>query len=56
MTQGNIWSRIFGVGSGVVGTATGRGVLTARHEVTFVDTSQARVGDRMERVGCEAVA
>ena len=35
--------RIFVVGSGVVGTATGRGFLAAGHAVTFVDTSQRRV-------------
>ena len=36
-------SRIFIVGSGVVGTATGEGFLAAGHEVTFVDIAAARV-------------
>ena len=36
-------SRIFIVGSGVVGTATGEGFLAAGHDVTFIDTSTARV-------------
>jgi UDPglucose 6-dehydrogenase len=36
-------SRIFIVGSGVVGTATGEGLLAAGHDVTFIDTSAARV-------------
>jgi UDPglucose 6-dehydrogenase len=36
-------ARIFVVGSGVVGSATGRGFLEAGHEVTFVDTSPERV-------------
>jgi UDPglucose 6-dehydrogenase len=36
-------SRIFIVGSGVVGTATGEGFLTAGHRVTFVDISLPRV-------------
>jgi UDPglucose 6-dehydrogenase len=38
-------SRIFIVGSGVVGAATGGGFLAAGHEVTFVDISQARVDE-----------
>ena len=37
--------RIFVVGSGVVGTATGRGFRAVGHEVTFVDTSAVRVRD-----------
>jgi len=36
-------ARIFIVGSGVVGTATGRGFLSFGHEVTFIDTSDSRV-------------
>lgn len=36
-------TRIFVVGSGVVGSATGRGLVAARHDVTFVDTSPQRV-------------
>jgi UDPglucose 6-dehydrogenase len=36
-------TRIFVVGSGVVGTATGRGLVAAGHDVTFVDTSPERV-------------
>jgi UDPglucose 6-dehydrogenase len=44
MTENTLESvRIFVVGSGVVGTATGRGFLAAGHEVTFVDTSSRRV-------------
>jgi UDPglucose 6-dehydrogenase len=35
--------RIFVVGSGVVGAATGRGFRAVGHEVTFVDTSAVRV-------------
>jgi UDPglucose 6-dehydrogenase len=38
-------SRIFIVGSGVVGSATGRGLERAGHRVTFVDTDPARVRD-----------
>jgi UDPglucose 6-dehydrogenase len=36
-------SRIFVVGSGVVGEATGNGFLAAGHEVTFIDTSVRRI-------------
>ncbi len=36
-------ARIFVVGAGVVGAATGRGFLAAGHEVTFVDKSTNRV-------------
>jgi UDPglucose 6-dehydrogenase len=43
-------SRIFIVGSGVVGTATGEGFLAAGHEVTFIDVSAARVRE-LERRG-----
>ena len=42
-------SRIFIVGSGVVGTATGEGFLAAGHEVTFIDTSAARVRELQSR-------
>jgi UDPglucose 6-dehydrogenase len=42
-------SRIFIVGSGVVGAATGEGFLAAGHEVTFVDTSPSRVRELQER-------
>ncbi|RJL33145.1 2-dehydropantoate 2-reductase N-terminal domain-containing protein [Bailinhaonella thermotolerans] len=36
-------TRIFVVGSGVVGTATGHGLRAAGHEVTFVDIHEPRV-------------
>lgn len=36
-------ARIFIMGSGVVGTATGKGFVHAGHEVTFVDIAPARV-------------
>ena len=42
-------SRIFIVGSGVVGTATGEGFLAAGHEVTFIDISPARVRELQAR-------
>jgi UDPglucose 6-dehydrogenase len=42
-------SRIFIVGSGVVGTATGEGFLTAGHDVTFVDVAQERVRELRRR-------
>ena len=42
-------SRIFIVGSGVVGTATGEGFLAAGHEVTFVDVSPARIRELQAR-------
>ena len=35
--------RVFVVGSGVVGASTGWGFRAAGHDVTFVDTSPARV-------------
>src|SRR5689334_3572006 len=38
-------SRIFIVGSGVVGSATGRGLASAGHTVTFVDISPARLAE-----------
>lgn len=42
-------SRSFIVGSGVVATATGEGILAAGHEVTFVDTSPARIRELQAR-------
>jgi len=42
-------SRIFIVGSGVVGTATGEGFLAAGHEVTFIDVSATRVRELESR-------
>ena len=36
-------ARIFVVGSGVVGTATGKGLLHAGHKVTFVDIDEQRL-------------
>src|SRR5918994_4053683 len=42
-------SRIFIVGSGVVGTATGEGFLAAGHEVTFVDISASRIREVQSR-------
>lgn len=54
MTQSHPNSpRIFVVGSGVVGAATGKGFRTAGHTVTFVDTSAARV-DELRRLGLDA--
>src|SRR4029079_14174171 len=41
--------RIFIVGSGVVGTATGEGFLAAGHEVTFIDVSPARIPELQAR-------
>lgn len=38
-------ARIFIIGSGVVGTATGTGFDRAGHDVTFVDISAARLAD-----------
>jgi len=37
--------RIFIIGSGVVGAATGRGFVEAGHRVTFVDVSETRVDE-----------
>src|SRR4051794_13681204 len=42
-------SRIFIVGSGVVGAATGEGFLAAGHKVTFIDINEARVAALAER-------
>jgi UDPglucose 6-dehydrogenase len=36
-------ARIFIVGSGVVGSATGRGFAQAGHQVTFIDIAEARI-------------
>jgi UDPglucose 6-dehydrogenase len=46
-------TRIFIVGSGVVGTATGKGFLDAGHEVTFVDVSPQRL-DHLRAMGLDA--
>jgi UDPglucose 6-dehydrogenase len=48
-------SRIFVVGSGVVGEATGNGFLAAGHEVTFIDTSVPRI-DELRGRGLDARA
>jgi UDPglucose 6-dehydrogenase len=42
-------TRIFVIGSGVVGAATGEGFLKAGHDVTFVDISEPRVAELRER-------
>ena len=42
-------SRIFIIGSGVVGAATGEGFVGAGHHVTFIDTSASRVHELVER-------
>jgi UDPglucose 6-dehydrogenase len=42
-------SRIFIVGSGVVGSATGEGFLAAGNQVTFVDISEVRVRELRDR-------
>jgi UDPglucose 6-dehydrogenase len=42
-------SRIFIVGSGVVGAATGSGFQDAGHDVTFIDINEARVKELKER-------
>jgi UDPglucose 6-dehydrogenase len=39
----DVVARIFIVGAGVVGSATGRGLLQAGHRVTFVDVAHQRV-------------
>ena len=41
--RGVALARIFIVGSGVVGTATGKGFIEAGHTVTFIDVSLARL-------------
>ncbi len=48
-------SRIFIVGSGVVGTATGRGFIKAGHEVTFVDVLPTRLRE-LSKEGFDARA
>ena len=47
-------SRIFIVGSGVVGVATGKGFLAAGHEVTFIDTAPSRVEELRTVCGLDA--
>jgi UDPglucose 6-dehydrogenase len=42
-------TRIFVIGSGVVGAATGEGFLKAGHDVTFVDISEVRVRELRDR-------
>jgi UDPglucose 6-dehydrogenase len=44
-----VQTRIFIVGSGVVGTATGEGFLAAGHDVTFIDIAPQRVGELRKR-------
>jgi transcription elongation factor GreA len=44
-------SRIFIVGSGVVGAATGEGFLAAGHKVTFIDVSAPRVAELEAKLG-----
>ncbi|MEV1022337.1 2-dehydropantoate 2-reductase N-terminal domain-containing protein [Streptomyces sp. NPDC050264] len=46
-------ARIFIVGSGVVGSATGKGFLRAEHEVTFVDVARPRL-DHLRSQGLDA--
>lgn len=46
-------SRIFIVGSGVVGTATGRGLADAGHKVSFIDISTERIR-QLEEWGLDA--
>ena len=48
-------SRIFIIGSGVVGTATGRGFIKAGHEVTFVDVLPSRLRE-LSKEGFDATA
>ncbi|WP_353943038.1 2-dehydropantoate 2-reductase N-terminal domain-containing protein [Streptomyces sp. HUAS MG91] len=45
--------KIFIVGSGVVGTATGKGLLRADHDVTFIDVSAHRL-DHLRSQGLDA--
>lgn len=47
-------ARIFIVGSGVVGKATGEGFLAAGHQVTFVDVNQSRLA-YLRELGLDAV-
>jgi UDPglucose 6-dehydrogenase len=46
-------SRIIVVGSGVVGTATGRGFIEAGHDVTFIDVLRSRI-DTLRGLGFQA--
>jgi UDPglucose 6-dehydrogenase len=48
-------SRIFIIGSGVVGTATGRGFIKAGHDVTFVDVLPSRLRE-LSKEGFDASA
>lgn len=48
-------ARIFIVGSGVVGTATGRGFVEAGHDVSFIDVLPARIA-ALESAGLDARA
>jgi UDPglucose 6-dehydrogenase len=49
MTQHEQYTKIFIVGSGVVGAATGQGFLDAGHDVAFIDISVARVRELRAR-------
>ena len=49
-------SRIFIIGSGVVGVATGRGFLAAGHDVTFIDTDRSRLHELTSTYGLDARA
>src|SRR4051812_18117631 len=51
--EGRTLSRIFIVGSGVVGEATGRGLLHRGHKVTFVDVLPSRV-ETLRAAGLDA--
>jgi UDPglucose 6-dehydrogenase len=42
-------TRIFIIGSGVVGAATGEGFLKAGHQVTFIDVSEPRIAELAAR-------
>jgi UDPglucose 6-dehydrogenase len=53
--SGNDSQRIFVIGSGVVGAATGRGFKAVGHEVTFIDTSAPRVRE-LRQSGLDARA
>ncbi len=46
-------ARIFIIGSGVVGTATGKGFVHAGHDVTFIDIAPARI-DTLTAEGLDA--
>lgn len=46
-------ARVFIVGSGVVGSATGRGLANAGHDVTFIDIARSRI-DALRGQGCDA--